>query len=546
MSRSKYFYPCLLALLWVIMIIIVNPIGNFPLNDDWQYARPVSSLINQGHYFSPDSYSPIIVAQVYWGALFCLPGGFSFTALRISVLVLGLAGVLVFYFLISNISNNKKLSFFGALLLLINPIYFSLSNTFMTDAPFLSFALISIYLFFKSAETSKPVFLIAATMAAVFATLIRQFGIVIPIAYFIAATFKQNVKPGQWLACILPSIITIAALKLALVWLQYIGSELHPYNGKSIEGFLSNASVIATQAFTRTGSLLFYTGFFLLPFTIYSARNLLRNLAGKEKIVILILNAIFLPSLIHAYSIGLVGNIISAGAIGPLTLRYENFCTIPKIINIPYFSEAFLCLCFIGAILLLLNVGAVLIKAYNNYESLSEKGNSVKQKFILICIIGYALLMFVPDFFFDRYLLIFFPLFFLLILGENFRNDFTGFPGMILPAGIILLTSIFSILGTHDYLSSNRSRWDAWNYATDKLHLLPRNIDGGYECEGWVVGKNIDIGETNNKVEDDEYVLALEEHKGYALVKKFPFQNYLPYKVRNIYLLHRQKIPLFQ
>ena len=28
-----------LSFLWIAMVLIINPVGEFPLNDDWMYAR---------------------------------------------------------------------------------------------------------------------------------------------------------------------------------------------------------------------------------------------------------------------------------------------------------------------------------------------------------------------------------------------------------------------------------------------------------------------------------------------------------------------------
>ena len=84
----------LLTAAWAGMAIQVDPRGEFSLNDDWAYALPVKALTEQGLIRFPFWQSMILIGQVLWGALFCLPGGFSFLALRLSVLTAGLAGVL--------------------------------------------------------------------------------------------------------------------------------------------------------------------------------------------------------------------------------------------------------------------------------------------------------------------------------------------------------------------------------------------------------------------------------------------------------------------
>src|SRR4029078_13384805 len=86
----------LLALsgVWLLMVLLVNPVREFPLNDDWSYSLAVQSLIKSGHLTLSVFTSMPLIAQVLWGALFCLPFGFSFTALRTSTITLGFLGIL--------------------------------------------------------------------------------------------------------------------------------------------------------------------------------------------------------------------------------------------------------------------------------------------------------------------------------------------------------------------------------------------------------------------------------------------------------------------
>src|SRR6266850_6812147 len=82
-----------IAFLWSVAVVIVNPIGNFPLNDDWAMATTVKRLVEDGIY-RPSGWTGMpLITQTLWGALFCIPFGFSFTALRFSTLAISLTGV---------------------------------------------------------------------------------------------------------------------------------------------------------------------------------------------------------------------------------------------------------------------------------------------------------------------------------------------------------------------------------------------------------------------------------------------------------------------
>jgi hypothetical protein len=71
---------------WLLMVLLVNPAGELLLNDDWSSSRTVPSLVEHGRLECTGFTSRPLIAQVLWSALFCLPFGFSSTALRVSTL----------------------------------------------------------------------------------------------------------------------------------------------------------------------------------------------------------------------------------------------------------------------------------------------------------------------------------------------------------------------------------------------------------------------------------------------------------------------------
>src|SRR5512137_2624379 len=80
----------LLASIWVASLFVVNPIGDFPLNDDWSFGLAVQRLLQTGQFHPTGWTSMPLITQALWGSLFCLPAGFSFNALRASTLLLSL------------------------------------------------------------------------------------------------------------------------------------------------------------------------------------------------------------------------------------------------------------------------------------------------------------------------------------------------------------------------------------------------------------------------------------------------------------------------
>jgi 4-amino-4-deoxy-L-arabinose transferase-like glycosyltransferase len=192
-------------------MLIVDPAGNFPLNDDWTYARPVSTLLREGKYEMADVSASTVFVQAIWGALFCVTQGFSFTAVRISTLTLGIIGIAVIYLLINRQTGNRLLSFIISAFLMVNPMYFSLSYTFMTDIPFLVFSLLSVFFFHKCFEKLNWKYLAAATLFSCMAVLTRQLALFVPIAYALSSIFT---RPGLKLSIVnfTPAFISVGAL----------------------------------------------------------------------------------------------------------------------------------------------------------------------------------------------------------------------------------------------------------------------------------------------------------------------------------------------
>jgi hypothetical protein len=50
---------------WIAMIALANPIGDFPLNDDWIYAGSVKSMVEQGYFWIPGPSITNLLAQTY-------------------------------------------------------------------------------------------------------------------------------------------------------------------------------------------------------------------------------------------------------------------------------------------------------------------------------------------------------------------------------------------------------------------------------------------------------------------------------------------------
>jgi Dolichyl-phosphate-mannose-protein mannosyltransferase len=134
----------ILTSVWIAIAIAADPRGDFSLNDDWAFGLPDKAFVESGSIRFTFWRSMTLIAQVFWGALFCLPTGFSFDSLRFSSLVAGLVGVLGLYALLRQYRTGPITGMIGAIALAVNPLYFGLSCTFMTDVAFMALMILSV------------------------------------------------------------------------------------------------------------------------------------------------------------------------------------------------------------------------------------------------------------------------------------------------------------------------------------------------------------------------------------------------------------------
>ncbi|MBL7930806.1 MAG: glycosyltransferase family 39 protein, partial [Bacteroidia bacterium] len=187
--RDKYdrYAPVVwLFAVYLLCEIIVYPLGEFPLNDDWAYTKALNTFTTR-HEINIGTWPAMtLLSQILWGSVFTEIFGFSFFALRFSTLVSSFIGLVFLYKTLHQLTGERKLSFLGSTALLFNPLYFNLSNTFMTDVNFNTLMLIGIYSCFDYFRFQKNSALIWISVVSILLVLLRQYGILLPFCFFVS------------------------------------------------------------------------------------------------------------------------------------------------------------------------------------------------------------------------------------------------------------------------------------------------------------------------------------------------------------------------
>jgi hypothetical protein len=539
--------------IWFFMVILVNPLGDFPLNDDWVYGLSVKFLLEKGDFQLPASSSANVFAQVFWGALFCLPFGFSFTALRFSTLTLGLIGVIATYGILRQVKASPKLSLIGALLVAINPIYFELSNTFMTDIPFFTFFVLSFYFLIRGFQRDSNFEIIIGITASYIALLIRQLGLIIPLAFGVAYLVKKGINLQNIIKAFIPMVLGVSIQVFYSKWL-YLTGRTTPWQIPQYSSFIDSISGNLVHVISHMSRIalvaLIFLGLFIFPFIIIFLRKF--SYSRPKKLTLFSLST-FLLIVMAAFTwtrkkfpIGLSDFAYVLGP-GPLMLRDTFLLNLnypPAPLALQIFWVVMAVIGIVGGALLFYYLWLAIFpkfgqdKASDFSETKWLNALIISAMFVYISLIGTGLL-------FDRYLLPLLPLSMTAVLLAKttyITKEKLGFGITSFSLMLMLIFGGFSVGTTSDYLEWNRTRWQALRDLMQKDKVSSNQIDGGYEFNGWYL---FDFkykerpGRSYWWVNNDDYMISSGPLTGYEEVKRYPLRRWFRFQQPNIIVLHK-------
>ena len=537
--------------LWVLAILLINPRGEFPLNDDWCYAGTVKALLEGGGLKLSGCSSTNIIAQVLWGALFCLPFGFSFVALRISTLTLGVIGVLAFYGLLREIGADRGTALFGALLLAFNPLYLVLSYTFMPDVPFTAVSLVSFYFLVRGMKRNLRLEIAAGLFFACLALLIRQNGLAIFIAFGLAYLAKSGLRLRNIVLAGIPVALGCGVQLLWQLWLNYKHFSLPVYARQGRWILSPDLSGQGATSFARGLVIIaVYLGLFLLPLLLFVGRTKLAELCRSRLLnLAAVLFAVWAAFLLRHQQMPFLPNVLYDLGLGPATLRDSFLLKLP---SLPTAGKTF------WSVVAFVGLAGAFVLIQMTFLAFGEAVNilpiSATKRAPLVLLFASGLIYLVPmavlfiniDLAFDRYLLFLVPLgiAIVILLVSNVSLGQAGPAFRTVAIASLVLYGTFSIAGTHDYLSWNRARWQALNNLAAE-RVTPIDIDGGFEFNGWYL-YDLDYIPRLKKswwwVFRDDFMVTFGPVPEFTEIRRYPFRRWLPPGEGNILVLRRSTL----
>lgn len=516
----------ILIIISLFLLLSVKPFFNFPLNDGWYYDFSVRSLLFKHELKIHNAVAPILPMHILNGTLFSMILGYSHNTLRLSTIFFSVCGVVGLYKILRELDFSKLPSFFGSLLLLVNPLYFNLSQTFMTDIPFLSMTILSILFYIKAMKRNKNLFYLLTSIFSIFSFSIRQCGILTILGIFLHFIIFNREKINFKRIFILFLLPLISVISI-FYWYYFIHTPTQLY--------IAQAKMFSPKFFlerikSRPFNILAYIGFFSFPLIFTYFLNIKKIFARifNKKYLFTIAFIIFLVlgycSYNHIENKNLMpygyNNIHIRGLGAVDTLSGEK--------NI-MFSED---------VRLLVTVFSLISMIFFTYFCVLEVGifkkNNKKNILYFIGLIYFSYLLIAP-FSYDRYFIILLPTV-IVILLKYLKNL------NLWKVGIFITIFIFSFYSwgyTQDYINWNQARWDGIHYLLNK-GIHPSKIQGGFEYCGLYfdsVGflenyRKENPEEVNSKTSlphwpcvNDKYVVSFSPLSEYEVIKKINYKS---------------------
>lgn len=544
-DRRLWIDALVLLGLWLACAALVNPRGDFPLNDDWSYGLSVQHLLDSGE-FRPTGWTAMtLLSHTLWGALFASVGGFSFETLRLSTLLLGFIGLWAIHRFARGLGQPRSLALLLALTLAFNPVYYALSLSFMTDVPFTVWLMLAALCLCAHLQSGRWLPLLLGTALSVVAILTRQIGLAVPIAFAVCLPLFRGLRAPVLARAALPLLIGLAALAVFEHWLEASGRMPALYRTSSAELFarLQHPLLWLPRLWQPLCAIGLYFGLFALP--VLPLLLLLRLRAQPRRAAVLaVAIAALLAGTLWGQWMPLGGNILARGGIGPLTLKDTYIAGLNNVAALPpLFWQAVTLGSLASASVLL---AALLLGGFAACRRLvartAEAGDAPG-----VFLLASAACTLVPVLFagwFDRYLLPILPLLLvgLFALWPATAPRATARHAALGIASLLLLGFAgYAVAATHDYFAWNRIRWQLLDGSVQQ-GVPAAQIDGGFEfngLNGYDPAYVAAPGKSWWWVQDDRYVLSFALMPGYLPARVALYDKWLPPAQGTIFILQR-------
>ncbi len=479
----KFLAPRLfLSGLSVICFLLVWPIGEYVLLDDWAFVKSLEHLYLYGDIVILDWNPMSLMGHLLWGLPWVLAFGFSFTITKIAVGVAGIVLILTLYECLLINGVNSRLACLSCAALSMNPLFLFHTTLFMTDITSLMWSWLSILCILLVINDQKKVrwgILVVGSMLWGIAYLTRQHGIAIPLAFFLHLILFQRDRFNA-------KYITFAFAPG--LWILINGLGYHSLSQDSTTSFDTSASLVKDFLFAPPWfelpwigwSYAIYAGLFCGPVVLATA-TIPRKIPVTVSVFFALISSAFMAGhWCHASMSGAtfpyIRNVITSwGMFEPHAFVIGDR---PRL----WSSEAGDLIGFFGVVSV---VGMLWLFFVVNNPLIKRKKKSLPMSFLIILFglqVGYVIAT--STILFDRHLLLIAPTVIAIVVGAAHQSHVTR----LWPVAVLWIAvyGIYGIVTSHDIHAISRAVFLAAE-EVKASGVSVDHIDGGYAFDGWYV-----------------------------------------------------------
>jgi hypothetical protein len=461
------------------------------INDDWSYIWSARALADTGHIMYNGWATAILGWQLYLGALFISIFGFSFTIVRVPILLLAMAIAALLQRLFVRLGLNEWNAVLATLTLVLSPLFLPLSFMFMSDVPGLLCLLVCLYGCVRAVQASTDR---AAIAWLAFATLTNVAGGTVRQIVWLGALVLVPAT-GWWIrrrrgALFASALLWCGSVFAILACMHWFSSQPYTVPEHVVQGSFSRSGILDLGISITRNSLALTL--FALPVIIAFLFKMPREQRPSRRK--LTAAACFLAVVAGVLTWYVHAREHRGESVREITPFGNNLVTARGILDMPVLlgHRPDVVPVWVRGVLLLLIFAGVLACVYvatskRKAVVQQDKAPNALSRNAIITLLGpltaaYVLLLVTRSQIYDRYLLPLFVIFLLLLVRLYQSRVASRLP--VATVALLVLYAAFGVAGMHDLFAMERARLAAANELQSEG--VPRDqFRAGFEYDAW-------------------------------------------------------------
>ena len=489
----------LIAAPWIAAhLVLKKDVSAAPHNDDWLYARSVQVLSEDGRYQHVTQHGQLaasVVSHVGWGWLFTA-NEFSYAGLHRSQAVAGWLVCCFLFLLARKLGSDTGPALVAVAALLVNPLFWGHTFTFMTDITALMYMSAALLCFVSSQNLQRISYLVAGSVLAALALWSRQTHVLVILVPLVVLVFRRNDF----------SLLQIGLRIGAITCIPVIAWGVFEF-GLLVPGDQQRVSIIsvkqwdtahAKQAGIYLYGLVLLMGMLLLPLAVLALAKIRNRNETPMPVNWLLAGVVLLGPLAILFWTGgrgvitqSVGYFLQNAHFGPVLFADlphadGSWSYLGDVKWTPLVWQVITVLSILSGACV---VACATVKTHRG-QRFEVPSNRHHWRFGLIVLMGAEIVFMVTMVtnIVDRYwLVLFVPVLLWVVTSDAMRKSVhLRRPAATMLWLALLLLGFISVAFTHDWLVFNNQRWEQMTEWRNSPGVEAHDIDLGADFNGWL------------------------------------------------------------